>query len=80
MKAKYQHYGNECIIYDHIICVDNIFVSVRSYESSWFDAEPEATTKVCLTNAEAKRMFYNACMQFEKENYDCIYKEVKQDV
>lgn len=75
MKAKYQHEGNDCIIYDQVICVDNIFVTVRSYYG-WFDAEPEITPKVCLTNAEARRMFYNTCVEFEKQNYDCIYKEV----
>ena len=75
MRAKYQHNGNDCLICDHIICVDNIFVSVKTY-IGWFDAEPEVTTKVCLTNAEARRMFYNTCVKLEKEDCDCIYKEV----
>ena len=75
MKAKYKHYGNDCIIYDQVICVDNIVVAVRTYVSGWFDAEPETATKVCLTNSEAKRMFYNLCSKFEKEHYDCEYKE-----
>jgi hypothetical protein len=48
---------------------------VRSY-FGWFDEEPEVTTKVCLTNAEARRMFFHTCVEFEKKNYDCIYKEV----
>lgn len=75
MKAKYQHYGNECIIYDQVICEDNIVVTVRSYRSGWFDAEPETTVKVCLTNSEAKRIFFNFCSKFEKENYECVCKE-----
>lgn len=76
MKAKYMHYGNDCVIYNHIICVDNIFVHVTSYEGSWVDTTPDVATKVCLTNAEARRMFYNTCVALEKANYDCIYKEV----
>ena len=75
MKAKYQHYGNDCIIYDQVICEDNIVVTVKSYRSGWFDAYPETTTKVCLTNAEARRMFFNICDKFEKERYECVYKE-----
>lgn len=75
MKAKYKHYGNDCIIYDQVICVDNIFVTVRSFQGSWFDTSPIDTTKVCLTNAEARHMFYNTCAGFEKQNYECIYKE-----
>lgn len=74
MKAKYRHEGNDCLIYDQVICVDNIFVAVRTYYG-WFDAEPEITTKVCLTNAEARRMFYNACVQLEKNGYHCEYNE-----
>ena len=76
MKAKYKHYGNDCIIYEQVVCVDNLFITVRSYYGSWVDIEPEAKTKVCLTNAEARRMFYNACVRLEKEKYDCEYKEV----
>lgn len=75
MKAKYKHYGNECIIYDQIICDDNVVVTIRSYTSGWFDAEPETKTKVCLTNAEARRLFYKICREHENEHYDCEYKE-----
>ena len=77
MKAKYKYYGNDCIIYDQIICVDNIFVAATTYECSWYDAKPNVVTKVCLTNAEAKRMFFNACVELEKRNHDCVYKEVQ---
>lgn len=75
MKAKYKHYGNECIIYDQIICEDNIVVTVRSYVCSWIDLTPDTKTKVCLTNAEARRMFYAFCNECEKEKYYCEYKE-----
>ena len=75
MKAKYKHYGNDCIIYDQVICEDNVVVTVRSYRSGWFNAEPETITKVCLTNAEARRMFFNICKKFEEKLYDCEYKE-----
>ena len=75
MKAKYKHYGNECIIYDAVYCDDNVVTTVRSYISGWFDAEPETTTKICLTNAEARRLFYAFCDKYEKEHYDCEYKE-----
>ena len=76
MKAKYKRYGNDCIIYEQVVCVDNLFITVRSYYGSWVDTEPEIKTKVCLTNAEARRMFYNTCVRLEKEKYDCEYKEV----
>lgn len=74
MKAKYKHYGNECIIYDQVICEDNIVTTVRSYRSGWFNASPEVTTKVCLTNSEARRMFMKICDEYE-EKYDCEYRE-----
>ena len=77
MKAKYQHEGNECLIFDQVICEDNIVVTVRSYRSGWFDAEPEITTKVCQTNAEARQAFLHICEKFEKDCM-CIYKEVTQ--
>lgn len=75
MKAKYKHEGNDCLIYDQVICIDNIVVTVRSYYGSWCRIEPDVTTKVCVTNAEAKRIFAYYCDKFEKENYECIYKE-----
>lgn len=75
MKAKYQHEGNDCLIYDQVICEDNIVVAVRSYYGSWCSLEPQTTTKVCLTNAEARRLFFNYCNKFEKERYDCVYRE-----
>lgn len=74
MKAKYQHEGNDCLIYDQVICEDNVVVTIRSYRG-WFDALPETTTKVCLTNSEARRMFMNICKEFENKQFDCIYKE-----
>jgi hypothetical protein len=74
MKAKYQHYGNDCIVYDQVVCEDNIVVLVRSYKSSWFDAKPEIETKVCLTNSEARRLFHGYCGKFEKADYECVYK------
>lgn len=76
MKAKYQHYGSDCIIYDQAICEDNIVVTVRSYCGSWCDIEHHPITKVCLTNAEARRLFFSFCDSMEKERYDCVYKEV----
>ena len=75
MKAKYRYFGNDCIIYYQIICVDNIFVSVTLYQSSWSNTPPNAEVKVCLTNAEARRMYFNACVEFEKRNYECVYRE-----
>lgn len=77
MKAKYKHYGSDCMIYDQVICEDNIVVTARTYASSWFDAEPETTVKLCLTNAEARRLFYSTCSQLEEDrHYVCVYKEV----
>ena len=75
MKAKYRHEGNDCLIYDQVICEDNIVVTVRSCHSSWYDGEPRPTTTVCRTNAEARRMFYLICNKFEKQHFECLYKE-----
>lgn len=75
MKAKYKHYGNECIIYDQIICEDNMVITIQSWTARWFDRDPETKTKICSTNAEAKRMFYAFCKECEKKHYDCEYKE-----
>lgn len=75
MKAKYRYYGSDCIIYEQAICEDNIFVRVRSYYGSWCSEKPEVTTKVCLTHADARRLFYGFCNECEKEHYDCQYKE-----
>lgn len=77
MKAKYKHYGNDCIIYNQIICVDNIVIEAESYISGWFDTTPKSNTKVCLTNSEARRIFYSLCQKYEKQKYDCEYKEVE---
>ncbi len=74
MKAKYYHYGNDCIIYDQIICDDNVVVKIRTYEG-WFGKDTDHETKVCLTNAEARRMFYAFCHECEKEKYDCEYRK-----
>ena len=76
MRAKYKHYGNDCIIYNEVICVDNIVVEVESYIASWFDTTPKSNTKVCLTNSEARRTFYALCKKYENPRYDCEYKEV----
>ena len=75
MKAKYRHDGSDCLIYDQVICEDNVVVTVRSYYGSWCDIEPQSTTKVCITNAEARRMFFNICKKFEEKRYDCEYRE-----
>ena len=73
MKAKYQHYGNDCIIYDQAICEDNIVVTVRSYYGSCVCKAPETNVKVCPTNSEAKRIFYNLCDSFDRKKYEMIY-------
>lgn len=75
MKAKYSHYGNECIIYDQIFVEDNLVVTIRSYQGRYVPTEPDTETKVYLTNAEARRLFYAFCDKCEKEHYDCEYKE-----
>jgi len=74
MKAKYKHYGNDCIIYNQIICDDNVVVTIETFDG-WFGKKNNTETKVCLTNAEARRMFYAFCHKCEKEHYDCEYRE-----
>ena len=75
MKAKYQQETCYALIYHQAICEDNIFVTVKSYGGAGVHVEPKVATKVCLTNAEARRMFHNACNEFEKEHYECVYKD-----
>lgn len=75
MKAKYQHYGNDCIIYDQVICEDNIVVTVRSYRATWGNDDPITDVTVYLTNAEARRRFFLICDKFEGWKYECVYKE-----
>jgi hypothetical protein len=75
MKAKYQHYGNDCIIYDQVICEDNIVVKVKYYHGPSGISDPEAKTTVHLTNAEARSVFWHTCQRLEKEGCECIYKE-----
>ena len=76
MKAKYKHVGNDCLIYDQVICEDNIVVTVRSYYGAWGNDDPITDVTVYLTNSEAKRRFFLICDEFEQWNYDCVYKEV----
>ena len=73
MKAKYMHYGTDCIIYDQVICEDNIFVKVKSWKGSWAIEKPQVETKICLTNAEARRLFYAFCKECKDSNYSCEY-------
>ena len=77
MKAKYYHYGTDCIIYDQAICEDNIFVKVKSWRGNWATEKHEIQTKVCLTNAEARRLFHAFCKQCKDDGYACEY--VKYD-
>lgn len=75
MKAKYKHYGNDCIIYDQVICEDNVVIAIRTY-SGWMGNETdEPLVKVCYTNEDAKEFFEEICEELEKEKYECEYKE-----
>lgn len=75
MKAKYYHYGTDCIIYDQAICEDNIFVQIKSWRGSWAIEKPEVETKVCITNAEARRLFHYFCQNCKDNGYACEYVE-----
>ena len=81
MKAKYEHHAKYynldpyCTIYDQVICEDNIVVTVRTNNSSMYDNEPITDVTVCLTNAEARQIFFHICEKFEEEHYECVYKE-----
>lgn len=76
MKAKYSHYGNDCMVYDLVFCVENVVGIVTSYQSTWFNLNPQHQTTVCLTNAEARRKFFQICYNLETQKYRCLYKEV----
>ena len=73
MKAKYSHYGTDCIIYEQAICEDNIFVKVKSWHGSCIIEKPEVKVKVCITNAEARKLFHKFCKECKDNNYDCEY-------
>lgn len=77
MKAKYKYNGTYGTHYEQVYCMDNVFVAVTTYEGSTFKGEAETRTEVCLTNAEARHMFFEYCNKLEKNGYKCIYKEVK---
>ena len=83
MKAKYKHYGNDCIIHIKILCIDNVVVKtvakyIKGYSSIWYANQSEKIKNVFLTNAEARRYFLILCKLYESKKYDCEYKEVKQ--
>ena len=71
MKAKYKHYGNDCIIYNQIICEDNILTEVEIFDG-WFGKDSNTKTTVCTTSEEAKRKSNKLCKQLDKY-CDCEY-------
>ena len=75
MRAKYRHIGNDCIIYNQVICEDNIVVEVESYAIGWGNPQPKTDVRLCPTNAEARRIFCSLCNKYDNEKYHCEYME-----
>ena len=76
MKAKYKHRELDCIVYDQVICEDNIVVTVRTFKGH-YKANPETFVKVCSTNAVAHRVFSKICAKFDKAGYECEYAVIR---
>ncbi len=75
MKAKYRLLRTWDVRYEQVYCFDNIFLVVVTHEGSWKQDDPAPRVEVCLTNAEARHMFFECCNKLEKDHYECIYKE-----
>lgn len=75
MKAKYKHYGNECIIYNQVICEDNIVVQVETYDISWAVATPKSKVVVCESAEKAINLYNTLCDKLQYKKYECEYRE-----
>ena len=75
MKAKYKHYGNDCIIYNQVICEDNIVTTVESYVISWADDTPQTKTIVCESGKKAINLYNTLCNKLQHRKYDCEYRD-----
>lgn len=75
MKAKYKHYGNECVIYNQVICEDNVVVEIESYIISWADDTPQTETTLCGDEKEAVALYNKLCKALEGRGYTCEYKD-----
>lgn len=73
MKAKYRHYGNDCIIYNQVICEDNIVVEVTTY-NGWGMTKPEIQTHLCDNEQKAINVFNTICDKLKHNKYDCEYR------
>ena len=74
MKAKYYHYGTDCIIYETALCFENVFVTIWTYKG-YFGENTSHETEVCSTNAEARKLFHAFCKDCKDNNYTCEYVE-----
>lgn len=74
MKAKYYEYGNDCIIYNQVICEDNIVVTVEYAWGSWCSNEPETKTVVCKNEEEAINLYNNLCDKLVRRKCHCEYR------
>lgn len=75
MKAKYKHYGNECIIYNQVICEDNIVVQVDSYSSTWGSNTPVTKVVVCADEEKAINLYNTICDKLQHKKYECEYRD-----
>lgn len=75
MKAKYRHCGSDCLVYNQVICEDNIVTTVESYVISWVDATPKTETTVCKNEKEAINLYNMLCNKLQQQKYDCEYRD-----
>lgn len=74
MKAKYKHHGNDCIIYNQVICEDNIVVEIESYTGYW-NSTPKTNIIICDNHKKAFNLYLDLCRKLERNNYDCEYRD-----
>lgn len=68
MKAKYKHYGNECIIYNQVICEDNIVTEIQSYIIGWADGKPKTNVIVCDNEQKAINLYNTLCDKLQQKS------------
>lgn len=73
MKAKYMHYGNDCIIYNQVICEDNIVVEVE-YCKGWGSETPKTKTIVCDNEQKAINLYNTLCNKLQSKKYQKEYR------
>ena len=75
MKAKYKHCGNYGIIYNYIICVDDIVMEVESYAFTQAYGTPQTKTTVLDNKHKAIEYYNKKCDLLEFRGYGKEYRD-----